>query len=104
MVESGFQITCGGCGDTVFVAPTKYSRAKVEFFKSTTAEVSDLTFKGDMNNIIMYEPDQSESWTKIGYINDLCPRCHKIYEDMLCRFYERCGEAREKKQEETTNE
>ena len=85
MIKKGIQVTCTGCGINSFV--DEYD-AKVMGCKSFSLK--------DGAHSKAYNENQSESWYHTVQKMDLCPRCHAIYEKMLCRFYEECGEARDK--------
>lgn len=84
MIKQGTQVTCNGCGCTTFIEKTGV--------RSTPAVLDKLK---DGSHSMAYNENQSESWTRVVLKMDLCPRCNKIYEEMLCKFYERCGEARD---------
>jgi hypothetical protein len=83
MTKKGIQITCNGCGISNFIEESGT--------RSTPAVLNKIT---DGSHMLMYNENQSESWCRVVLKMDLCPKCQKIYEKMLCEFYERCGEAR----------
>ena len=79
MIKKGYQLTCEGCGAETFV----YSNISPRPLKIKTGIESEC-----------YNENQSESWDKVHTVLDLCPRCSKIYEEVMCTFYEKCNEAR----------
>lgn len=81
MIKKGYEMTCSGCGISKFVD------------SSTTPR--KLSFKEGSRSVDV-NPNQSESWVIVHELFDLCPRCAKIREEMLCKFYEECGAARDK--------
>lgn len=81
MLKSGIEITCSGCGIRTFI-----ERPPQEFYVMNHTDGSKVT---------SYNENQSESWVREVHTMDLCPRCQKIREQMLCEFYEKCGEARD---------
>ena len=87
MIKNGVQLTCRGCGINTFIEASPIARDRFEPYN-------------DQNIVKQYDENQSESWVKTYEVMDLCPRCAKIHEEMLCEFYEKCGEARDK--EKTT--
>lgn len=73
MKQNGIQFTCDGCGITTFI-------------EDPTLNIKNL--KPSHNITGMLQREQSESWARVDVRLDLCPRCQKIWTDMLCRFYE----------------
>ena len=84
MIKKGYQLTCSGCGETSFVESSVTPRK--------------LSFKNG-TRVVSHDKEQSESWVIVHNLFDLCPRCAKIHDKMLCQFYEKCGEARDKEKE-----
>lgn len=77
MTTKGIEITCSGCGAITFMD----ERVGWQLLRSTK----------DITKVVAYDKDQSESWVKVHQTFDLCPKCAKIHEKMLCKFYEECG-------------
>ena len=86
MIKKGYQITCEGCGKETFIESTISPRK--------------LNLKTGVK-CVDYNKEQSDSWVIIHKLFDLCPKCAKIHEEVLCIFYERCNEAREESEENT---
>ena len=83
MIKNGVQLTCRGCGIDTFIEVSPIAR---DIFSPYN----------DQSVVTHYNEEQSESWVKTRDVMDLCPRCAKIREEMLCKFYEECGAARDK--------
>ena len=86
MIKQVIQLTCNGCGSTTFM----------ETYNSEL--IKTLQHYKDGSEVGAYSNNQSESWSRIHTHMDLCPRCQKIHEKMLCKFYEECGGARDDEQ------
>lgn len=83
MIQKGIQLTCAGCGCTTFV----------QTYNSEL--VKSLQHYKDGTDVCDYSKNQSESWSRVNTHMDLCPRCSKIYGNLLCKFYEECGKTEE---------
>lgn len=80
MIKKGYQLTCSGCGADTFVESNVSPRP--------------LNLKYG-THVTAHNEEQSESWVAVHQLFDLCPRCAKIHEEMLSKFYEECGRARD---------
>lgn len=86
MYKKGFQLTCSGCGITTFLKDSEIVSSRLG---------KSLILETHATQIIHDKPD---SWVRVYSEFHLCPRCTKIHEEMLCKFYERCGEERDKEE------
>lgn len=85
MIQKGARITCTGCGCSTFIENVASIPTPIAKFKETS-------------HVFAYNQEQSDSWARVHQIMDLCPRCQKIHEKMLCKFYEECGGANDDEQ------
>lgn len=83
MKQNGTQFTCDGCGITTFM-------------DSNDSKIRSL--KPSHNIMGMLQREQSESWARVDLRLDLCPRCQKIWNEILCKFYEAINQDRDRDQ------